>query len=217
MNKDKVIAAVLSIGLLLAIFSLWFVFTKFEITDSVLTQRILFIAILACIIYFTSDVVGLLYTFYEMPRPWQRFVPVISEFYMLDMRYRKPAYITLALSCVALLFAAMPYQMKAIFGTQNIAAIGFYGYFMAFCIFFVCQLIVGIGLLQTTGDIAEEWEAHTGVTLGAISMYKIFAIFPIVRVFTFYGLRKPLDTLVTFRNQTVSTTQQVRIIEEDDE
>lgn len=206
------------LGFLVVLIGLFIFFVLMGSSSSNLMMQILYVALIVVQIYFTSDVVGLLYKFYEMKRPWQRFIPVINEFYLLDVKFRVAAWVSFIISMVLLLMAFAPYQVKIIFGAQFVASGGFYLFLISFVMLLICQLIVGVGIINSMKEIAEEWERISGCTLGLIGLYKVFAIIPVLRVFAFYGLRKPLDTLVTFNHKTVSTENNVRIAyEEEDE
>lgn len=217
MNRNKISGQIAIVILLIIIPVLFLSLTIFAKPNSPAMLNLMYIMIIVAQIYFTSDVVGLLYKFYEMKKPWQRFIPVINEFYLLDIKYRRFAWITFFVSVVLMVFANLPYQIKAIFGNQFITTGSFYLFFIAFCVFLICQVIVGIGIMNSAKDISEEWERLSGCSLGMIGMYKLFSLIPVVRVFAFYGLRKPLDTLVTFNSKTVNSENNVRIEEETEE
>lgn len=217
MNRSKINGQIAIVLLLIIIPVLFISLTVFAKPNSSIMLNLVYIMILIAQIYFTSDVVGLLYKFYEMKKPWQRFIPVINEFYLLDIKYRRFAWITFFLSVILMLLANLPYQIKAIFGRQFMTTGSFYLFFIAFVIFLICQIIVGIGVMNSAKDISEEWERLSGCSLGMIGLYKLFSLIPVVRVFAFYGLRKPLDTLVTFNSKTVSSENNVRIEEEKEE
>ena len=50
-----------------------------------------------------------------------------------------------------------------------------------------------------------------------IKILGAFSILPVLRILSYYALRKPLDTLVAYNNLTVNSSNAVNIIAEDDD
>ena len=217
MDKNKVISSIVAVLCVLFPILLFIVLCLVGTPTTNTSLIIMYIFITLCHVYITSDVVGLLYKFYEMPKPWQRFIPFVNELYIIDMKYRRIAWCALIMTIFFILLANLPFQIKSILGGNFIASGGFYCYLIALFAFFISQIFVSIGVFNTINEIAVEWERLAGCTLGFVGLFKIFSIIPIVRIYSLYSLRKPLDTLVTFNNKTITSSNQVRIIEEEEE
>lgn len=217
MNKEKIKGSVAALVSLTVVVCLFFIFTILDSSKSDIMLTITYIGIIVVHVYFISDTVGLLYLFFELDKPWQRFIPVVNEFYAIDEKYKKSAYITLGISILSVIIATLPFSVKALISKSFATSGSFYFFFVAFVFFMITQLIVGIGLFFAINDINKEWERIVGEQLGALQIFKLFALIPILRIYAFYAMRKPLDTMVTFRRQTVSSIKEVQIISDEDE
>lgn len=167
--------------------------------------------------FFTSDTIKLLYKFYEQKAPWQRFIPVINEFHAIDMKFRIAAYIFLVIGTILTLIGILPYSIKSIFGDTFATEGSYFMLFVAFIIFVIMQIIVGIGTFLAIKDVKEEWMHLIGTDIGMIKILGAFSIFPVLRILSYYALRKPLDTLVAYNNLTVNSSNAINIISEDDD
>lgn len=169
------------------------------------------------ITYYTSDAVALMYDFYETDRPIGRFIPFICEFYLLDVKLRRICYSLTGLVIALVVLARLPYSVKAVFGESFALSSSFYLMFAALVILVILEITIGVGLISTIGDICNDWRRIVKTDVGSIKRLSIFAFIPFVRVFAIYALRKPLDTLVTFRNETYSSDAEVDVVSEDDD
>lgn len=205
--------------LLLIIIGIIGSFIGFTLLGSIFNTISIYISfafIIFASIYFTSDTIGLLYKFYESPVPWQRFVPVINEFYILDRKYRNVCNVTTFIGTVFIAFGIMPYSIKKLFGNFFVLNSAFQCFFIGFFLFLIAQLTVGFGMLKTLKDIKELWEQIMKTDIGSIKYFGLFSFIPFVRIFTFYSLRKPLDTLVVFNSQSINSNNSVKIVDENE-
>ena len=90
-------------------------------------------------------------------------------------------------------------------------------FFSAFIVFTIMQFIVGIGTVLAIKDVKKDWTTLIGTDIGLIKLLGAFAIFPILRILSYYSLRKPLETLVAFNNLNASSSMAVHVISEEDE
>lgn len=167
--------------------------------------------------FFTSDTIKLLYQFYEQKAPWQRFIPVINEFYAIDIKFRIVAYIFLFIGIALTILGILPYNIKSIFGATFATEGSYFMLFAAFIVFGIMQIIVGIGTFLAIKDVKSEWLSKIGTDIGMIKLLSAFSILPVLRILSYYSLRKPLDTLVAFNNMTASSSNAINIIAEDDD
>lgn len=205
------------LGFLVAVIAGFIFFVKMGDSPTRVSLYITSIVIMLAGCFFTSDTIKLLYQFYEQKAPWQRFVPVINEFYAIDIKFKIVAYIFLVIGIVLTILGILPYNLKSIFGATFATEGSFFMLFAAFIVFTIMQLIVGFGTFLAIKDIKEEWMRLIGTDIGMIKLLGAFSIFPVLRILSYYALRKPLDTLVAFNNLTANSSNSVSIIAEDDE
>lgn len=209
--KTKLMVLVVILGII----SSFIGFTILGSAFNTVSVYIVFIFIIFASVYFTSDTVGLLYEFYETKAPWQRFLPVFSEFYILDRKFRNVCNVTTFIGIVFITFGFMPHSIKKIFGNSFALNSAFYCFFIGFVSFLISQVTVGIGMIKTLKDIQELWEQIMKTNIGFIKYFKIFSFIPFVRIFTFYCLRKPLDTLVVFNMQSITSNNSIKIVDDE--
>jgi len=205
------------LGFLVAVIVGFIFFVKMGDSPTRVSLYITSIVIMAAGCFFTSDTIKLLYQFYEQKAPWQRFVPVINEFYAIDMKFRIAAYVFLVIGVVLTILGILPYNLKSIFGATFATEGSFFMLFAAFIVFAIMQIIVGVGTFLAIKDIKEEWTHLIGTDIGLIKILGIFSLLPVLRILSYYALRKPLDTLVAFNDLTVNSSNSVSIIAEDEE
>jgi len=170
--------------------------------------------------YFVCDTISLLYSFYEVDYlPWQRFVPYINEFYLLDMKFRSTALVLFFLMCGGFVVSFLPYNIRAIFGDDFALDSGFYGFIAAALFFILQQVVIGVGMISLMRTIDREAERLLGYAQNKLGVLAYACAFlPFLRFYPVMMARNPIDTLVTFRRQSVSSTvQSVRFVDEDDE
>lgn len=205
------------LGFIVAVIAGFIFFVKMGDSPTRVSLYITSIVIMGAGCFFTSDTIKLLYQFYEQKAPWQRFVPVINEFYAIDVKFKIAAYIFFAIGIVLTILGILPYNLKSIFGATFATEGSFFMLFTAFVVFAIMQLIVGIGTFLAIKDIKEEWMRLIGTDIGMIKLLGIFSLLPVLRILSYYALRKPLDTLVAFNDLTASSSNSVSIIAEDEE
>lgn len=205
------------LGFLVAVIVGFIFFIKIGSSSTTISLYITSAIIMLAGCFFTSDTIKLLYRFYEQKAPWQRFVPVINEFYAIDQKFKVIAYILLFIGSILTIIGVLPYSIKSIFGDTFATEGSYYILIAAFVIFGIMQIIVGIGTFLAIKDVKEEWMKIIGTDIGLIKILGIFSLIPILRILSYYALRKPLDTLVAFNNMTMSSSNAVNIIAEDDD
>lgn len=155
-------------------------------------------------VYYTSDTVSLLYDFYDADRPFARYIPVVCELFLLDIKYRKLAATSYIAAVIAFVLSKLPYNVKAIFGSTFATNISFYLLLLMFIFLIVAQILIGMGMIATINDIRDDWFRIVKTDIGAISKFGFFCFIPLFRFYTIFALRKPLDTLVRFQQRTVN-------------
>lgn len=161
------------------------------------------IVVLGCDIY-SNHVGALLYDFYEGHKPFWSWIPCIGEVAILPVTYSRILIPLYPLAIFFGLLAFAPYSIIKVFGEWAIQSVPFWATIITLIIMFSIQIIKGIGLCVLFTDVEECWseKVHTGV--GAIAKLRPLLFFPFIRAIGLYGLAKPLETLVTFNQQTVS-------------
>lgn len=162
---------------------------------------IVLVLLVLCTVY-SARIARLMYTYYEVDAPVIRFVPVIGEVCLLDIKYHLPCYIGYAISVLFLVLSLLPYDVLKIFGTGFATNASFYLMLVAIVVALVVQIIIGVGLMHTMKDIAEDWKKQVHADVGAISKFSFFGFIPFVRVIALYALDKPLSTMVDFMGVT---------------
>ena len=211
--KIKLLILLIIVAIGLAFFG----FVKLGSSSSTISLYVTSILIIIAGCFFTSDTVKLLYKFYEQKAPWQRSIPVINEFYAIDIKLKVVAYIFFIIGVILTVIGFLPYSVKSIFGATFATEGSFYTLFGAFIIFSIMQIIVGIGTVLAIRDIKNEWATLIGTDIGMIKILGAFALFPILRILSYYAMRKPLDTLVAFNNLNASSANAASIILDEDE
>lgn len=136
---------------------------------------------------------------------------------MMDVKFLKigtPLYI------LALLFlglSRLPYSVVSFLGQELALVFPFYATLIAFGFLGAIQIVKGIGILGCIKMVSDEWEDQMHGSLGFIKSFGWLGFIPFVRVMAVYGLNKPLSTLVTFNNTTISDNDDVVLEEEDEE
>lgn len=149
----------------------------------------------------------LLYNYYEVDPPIIRFVPLLGEVTLMDRKYWTITYILYGVVAVLVLIAFLPYSVASILGEWFVENHTFMFMAIALVVLLVIQLIKGVGLTGCINDIAADWEAQTHSDVGFIKRFSLLSFVPFVRVVALYGMNKPLDTMVTFMNVTVSDAE----------
>lgn len=162
---------------------------------------IVLVLLVLCTVY-SARIARLMYTYYEVDAPVIRFVPVIGEVCLLDIKYHLPCYIGYAISVLFLVLSLLPYDVLKIFGTGFATNASFYLMLVAIVVALAVQIIIGVGLMHTMKDIAEDWKKQVHADVGAISKFSFFGFIPFVRVIALYALDKPLSTMVDFMGVT---------------
>ena len=175
------------------------------------------VALILVMTYYTADAVALMYDFYEANRPIARFIPFICELYLLDIKYRRACFGMLGASIVFVGLAWLPYSVKAMLGETFATSSAFYFMLIAIVVLVVMEIVIGVGIMSTVNDICKDWKRIVKTDVGSIRRLAPLAFIPFVRVFAIYALRKPLDTLVTFRNETYSSDAEVDVVADDED
>lgn len=165
---------------------------------------------------YTGITCNLLYRYCETSPAWYAFVPCYGELAMMDskfMRIGTPLYILVILF---LGLSRVPYSMLSFLGQDLALVFPFYSTLIAFVLLGVIQVVKGIGILGCIKMVSDEWEDQMHGSLGFIKSFGWLGFVPFVRVIAVYGLNKPLSTLVTFNNTTISDNDDV-VLEEEDE
>lgn len=165
---------------------------------------------------YTGITCNLLYRYCETSPAWYAFVPCYGELAMMDskfMRIGTPLYILVILF---LGLSRVPYSMLSFLGQDLALVFPFYSTLIAFVFLGVIQVVKGIGILGCIKMVSDEWEDQMHGSLGFIKSFGWLGFVPFVRVIAVYGLNKPLSTLVTFNNTTISDNDDV-VLEEEDE
>lgn len=165
---------------------------------------------------YTGITCNLLYRYCETSPAWYAFVPCYGELAMMDskfMRIGTPLYI---LAILFLGLSRVPYSMLSFLGQDLALVFPFYSTLIAFVFLGVIQVVKGIGILGCIKMVSDEWEDQMHGSLGFIKSFGWLGFVPFVRVIAVYGLNKPLSTLVTFNNTTISDNDDV-VLEEEDE
>lgn len=204
--------------ILLAVIGIPAVFVLAAMGTNIIADRApyLLLTILAvAIAIYTGITCNLLYDYCETKRPIWSFVPCIGELAMMDSKYAK---IGTPLYVVALIFlglSRLPYSVFSMFGTNLALVLPFYLTLLAFVVLGAIQIVKGLGILGCVKMISSEWQSQMHGELGFIKSFGWLGFIPFVRVMAVYGLNKPLSTLVTFNETTISTDEDAGLEEEE--
>lgn len=207
----------MSIGILLVIIGIPLLFVLSSLGTSWLatTAPYLMVAVIAVFAaIYTGMTSSLLWDFYEESAPWYRWVPCFGELTIMDSKYLKIGGILYIPAIIALALSQLPYKVISFLG-ENVA-LNFPFYMMVVALFFLLavQVVKGIGIMDCTKTIASLWEERNNTSSGFIKRFGILGFIPFVRVVAVYALNKPLTTMVTFNEETISDNDDVELSEE---
>lgn len=166
---------------------------------------------------YTAYTSQLMYQFYEVQPPIMRFVPCLCETTLIDLKYHLPCYILYALAIIFAVCSQLPYSVLKVLGDGIALNAGFYFTVVAILMLSVIQIIKGIGLMSTMKDISDEWQKQVHADVGALNKLIPLGFLPFVRVIALYSLNKPLSTMVSFMEVTVSDASDDDSFEEEEE
>lgn len=146
----------------------------------------------------------LLYTYYEVDAPLARFIPCLGEVTLVDKKFWMPLYGLYGIAVIAAIIAFLPYSVASVLGDWFVENHVFIFMAIALVVLLIIQIVKGIGLVGCINDISDDWETQTRSDVGFIKRFSLLSFIPFVRVVALYGMNKPLDTMVTFMNVTVS-------------
>ena len=178
---------------------------------SVLQTRLLAvspIAFLALIVIvsavFNTRTCKLLYTFYELETPVIAYLPCIGETALIDQSLKRASIALYAVVLFTLGISFLPFKVFGWMGISKSTTLKIVLMWVAIVLLIIIQILKGIGIRGTMKDVSNAWIEARGTTSGIISKFSIFGFVPILRVLCFYGLSKPLSTMVEFDGVTVS-------------
>lgn len=160
---------------------------------------------------------GLLYQFYEVSRPWYCFTPCYGELALMDSKFLKIGSIFYVVAILFLGLSRIPFVVLKGLGENLAISFPFYCTVVAFIALAGVQVVKGFGLVDCMKTVSSEWEEHMNTSLGFIKSFCWLGFIPFVRVIAIYAINKPLSTLVTFNEITVSDTTDVELAEEEAE
>lgn len=207
--RALVLLAVVAVPLL---FVLAIISTDFIVT----VAPYLLIVLIAVVMGIYSGITSqLLYEYFEVYPPWYRWVPCFSELTLMDSKYLKIGTVFYALAVIFLGISRIPYSVSKMLGETIALSLPFYATVVAMLMLFAVQIVKGIGLLGCYKTVGAEWKEKMETSLGFIKTFSLLGFIPFVRVLAVYGLNKPLSTLVTFNDITVSDSDEVALEEEE--
>ena len=159
---------------------------------------------------------NLLYDYCEVRRPWFSFIPCYGELALMDSLFLKIGSVLYIFVVVSLVLSRLPYTALSFLGQNLAVRFPFWATFVAFVFLFAIQVVKGIGILGCIKMVSDEWTEKMSGTVGFIKSFGWLGFIPFVRVMAIYGINKPLSTLVTFNDITISDTQDVELEEEDE-
>ena len=160
---------------------------------------------------------ALLYDYFEVQSPIWRWIPCIGELSLMDSKFVKFGVLFYALAAVFFGISNLPYSILRNFGEGVALDLPFYMMVLTFAMLGAVQIVKGIGLLGCMKTVSAEWDEKVGTSLGLIKSFAWLGFIPFVRVMAVYALNKPLSTLVTFNDMTVSDTDDVKLEEVEDD
>ena len=172
------------------------------------------IAVIAAI--YNGMTCNLLYDYYEVRRAWYAFIPCFGELCLMDEKFMKIGSVPYVLAVLCLGASQIPYSVFGFLGDKTAINMPLFFVLIAFVMLFIVQIVKGIGLIGCVKNVSDEWEEQIGGTIGFIKSFSWLGFIPFVRVMAIYGLNKPLSTLVTFNDITVSDNDDV-VLEEEEE
>lgn len=218
--KSKKNNFAMSISVLGVVIGVPLIFVLGNLSTSAILEKapyFLLIFITLAMAIYSATTSKLLYNFYEIDAPWYSWIPCFGELTLMDKKFLKVGVILYVGACVAGLMCLIPYTAFGFVSTQ--LAINLPFYFMVIAIAFLVgvQIVKGIGLIDCNKSIREEWEERNHTGTGIIGHFSFLGFIPYVRVLAIYGLNKPLGTMVTFQHETISASNDVELVEEEDD
>lgn len=207
----------MSIGILLviigvpALFALSVVGTNW-LSDVAPYILVVLIAILAAV--YTGMTSTLLWNFFEESGPWYRWVPCFGELTLMDNKFLHIGGIAYIPAVLCLACSQLPYAITSVLPQSIALNYPFYMMALALICLLVIQVIKGIGIMDVTKTIAELWEERNGTSAGFIKRFGFLGFIPFVRVVAVYALNKPLTTMVTFNDETISDSGDIELEED---
>lgn len=178
---------------------------------------LLIIPVLAIgIAVYTAMTSKLLYEYFEVKPPISRFIPCYGELTLMDNKFLKIGTVLYIVAIVFLAGTQIPYDVAKVLSDDIAFSLPFYCMVAALVVLLAIQIIKGIGFLGCVKTIVAEWDEHVGGSIGIIKTLAWLGFIPFVRVVALYALNKPLSTMVTFNDITVSTDE-VEDLEEAEE
>lgn len=217
-NKQSNPAARLLILLAVIGVPLIFVLAIFS-TDLVVERApyLLLVIMAVVMIVYSGTTAGLLYKYYETSAPWYRFIPCFGELTLMDSKYLKIGTVFYIFAAIFFGLSRLPYDVMKVVGEGLVFSLPFYLTVLTFIAMLGVEIVKGIGMLNCMKIVSDEWEEKMHTSLGFIKSFAWLGFIPFVRVLTIYGLNKPLSTLVTFNDYTVSDSDDVVLDEEEGE
>lgn len=200
--------------ILLSVVGIPLIFVLAIMGTSILTQvaPYLIIVVMAVIMtVYSGYTASLLYTYFEVDRPWYRWIPCFGELTLIDSKFVKIGGILYIVVLCSLGIGNLPYSITQNIGETLALNLPFYMMIVTFVAIIGIQVVKGIGLLNCIKVVSSEWEEKVGTSVGFIKSFAWAGFIPFVRVLAIYALNKPLSTLVTFNNTTVSDTNDVEL------
>lgn len=178
----------------------------------------LLVVVIAVIMGIYSGITsGLLYDYFEVSAPWYRWIPCYSELTLVDSKFLAIGSVFYVVAIIFLAISRIPYSVSKVLGDTVALSLPFYATVVALLFLLAVQIVKGIGILGCYKTLEVEWEEKMNTTLGFIKTFSWLGFIPFVRVLAVYGLNKPLSTLVTFNDITVSDSTDVELEEDDEE
>lgn len=206
-----------SVGVLLVVIGVPLLFVLGSVGTSWLAEKAPYVLLGVIVVFaaiYSGITSGLLWDFFEEDAPWYRWVPCFGELTIMDSKYLKVGGI---LYIVALAFFALgriPYQLVSFLGNKTALNFPFYMTVVAFLVLAAIQVIKGIGIVGCTKTISSVWEERNHTDAGFIKRFSFLGFLPFVRIVAIYALNKPLTTMVTFNEETISDNDDVVLREE---
>lgn len=218
MSKSNGISPAGKIGILLTLFGIPCIFIWFSAGFKLLADLapgiVTVIVVITCDIY-AAHVGTLIYRFYESEPPLWRFLPCVGELALMTKKWCRIGIILYIVEILMIAIALAPYGIISVLGDWAIQTLPFYMIFGALIVAAVIQIVKGLGMVEICSDVDEIWFEMTHTSTGAISKAKILMYIPFVRQLGLYSLSKPLETLVTFNQQTYDDANEDTIAEDD--
>lgn len=210
----------MSIGILLVIIGIPLLFVLSSMGTSWLATTAPYVMVAVIAVFaaiYTGMTSSLLWDFYEEQAPWYRWVPCFGELTIMDSKFLKIGGILYIPALVCLGLSQLPYSVLSFMGETIALNFPFYMMVLAFIFLGIIQIVKGIGIMDCTKTIASIWEERNSTSSGFIKRFGFLGFIPFVRVVAVYALNKPLTTMVTFNEETISDDDDVELSEEDEE